>query len=78
MTQDEIDAAKAKFLARGGTIAVVPQGVGLNLDPKQWAEAKRLPKADPRHPTYAGNTDYEREAETRQQRGVEENGYYKS
>lgn len=52
MTQDEIEAAKAAFLAKG----------------------------DARRPGSAIEAEdaAEREAENRFQRGVEENGYYKS
>jgi hypothetical protein len=79
MTNEQIEAAKAAFLARGGTVKVVPTGVGVNLDAKGWQEALRHPKSDPRHPLYSPTDEaVAREAETRQQTGVEQNGYYKS
>lgn len=71
MTNAEIEAAKAAFLAKGGAIKQVASDAGLNLSAREWAERVRTPKAE------QGLT-IEQQAEIAQQRGVEEAGYYKS
>lgn len=73
MTSAEIEAAKAAFLAKGGQIKAAPAGQAYGLDPVA-DKAKRVEAAR----AYSNAWNYEREAEIRFQRGVEEAGYFKS
>lgn len=63
----------AAFLAKGGAVQSVATAPAYGVDPATDKER--------RYAAYNAHRDYvmtEQEAEERQQRGVEENGYYKS
>lgn len=76
MTQSDIEAAKAAFLARGGTVQSVSPAAAYGVDPAsdktKHLEARRAARSAWDH------AQAEHEAENAFQRGVEENGYYKS
>lgn len=80
LSPDEQAAIDAFLATKQPT--VVPTGQGANLTEQEWAKVVRTPgyvglrtDADVQNRI---DEDYEREAEQAQQRGVEENGYYKS
>lgn len=76
MTQSDIEAAKAAFLARGGAVQSVAPAAAYGVDPAA-DKAKRL-EARRANQDALAHARVEHEAETAFQRGVEENGYYRS
>lgn len=62
----------AQFLAKGGSVKTAEAGIAYGIDKEADRAKRKAARAD---------CEWERiehEAETRFQRGVEENGYYKS
>ena len=68
----DLEAMKAAFLAKGGEIKTAPVGIAYGVN----AEADKAKRAEARE--QARYERVEHAAENRFQRGVEENGYYKS
>lgn len=69
LTAEQIEAAKAAFLAKGGTVTQAPADVAYGINPVLDRERASLARAE---------TRAAQRAERDFQRGVEENGYYKS
>jgi len=67
MTNAEIEAAKAAFLAKGGQVTQAPEGAAYGLN----AAADKAKREDARR--FAA---IERDSETHMQRVREERGYY--
>lgn len=77
MTNQELEAMKAAFLARGGAVQVAVEGEGAGLTNADWREAMRTPgRFDAKR--LGSAIDAEHESENYMQRMREENGYYKS
>lgn len=76
MQTEDIEAAKAAFLAKGGAVTVASAGIAYGVDP----EADKAKRSEIKF-AYREAWDHasiEHAAENAFQRGVEEAGYFKS
>ena len=71
-----LEEMKAAFLAKGGTVTQVPAATAYGIDPAADKAKRKAERDYSRIERYYSRMEHE--AEIRQQRGVEENGYYKS
>lgn len=72
----DIEAAKAAFLAKGNSVTTAPTGIAYGVD--RAADKAKRAAARAAWRSAWDHASVEHEAEIAFQRGVEENGYFKS
>jgi len=76
MTREEIEAAKAAFLAKGGKVQQVAEGDGAGLTPSDWRRVIQNPGYTHIRTDADAYAEIERQSEDYMQRVREERGYH--